>query len=1115
MLCTKCNTENLADAVFCAECGTRLDLKCPSCAVANPRGSKFCRKCGTALETHAIGDRQSAPAPVLITYVSAPETSEGERKTVTALFADIKGSMELIEDLDPEEARAIVDPALKLMMDSVHHYGGYVAQSTGDGVFALFGAPVAHEDHPQRALLAALGMQQELKRYSDRTRAEGRLPVQARVGVNTGEVVVRSITTGEGRTEYAPIGHSTGIAARMQVLAPVGSIAATEPIRKLCEGYFVFKSLGSTKVKGVSEPVNVYEVTGLGPLRSRLQRSAARGYTKFVGRHAEMEALKRAAELAKTGHGQMVATVGEPGVGKSRLYYEFKAVSQSEWMVLEAFSVSHGQASAYMPLVDLLHSYFRITMDDDTRARREKVGGKVLMLDRALEDTLPYLFGLLGIVGGDDPVAGMDAQVRRRRTLDAIKRVLLRESLNQTLIVMFEDLHWIDDETQALLNLLADSIGTAKILLLVNYRPEYSHQWGNKTYYTQLRLDPLGPASADEMLHSLVGDGQELDPLKRLIIDKAEGNPFFMEEMVQALYEEGALLRNGAVRVVRPLDALRIPPTVQAILASRIDRLPADEKELVQTLAVIGQEFSRAVAREVVRKPDDRLNQMIDDLQLAEFVYEQPASGGVEYTFKHALTQEVAYNSILTERRKELHDRIGAALEVLYADVSDEHLGDLAHHYSRSNNISKAIDYLGRAANQATQRALYSETLGYVNRGLALLGAMPESATRARDELGLQSLKGAALMAAKGFASKEVAETFSRARELARELKDVYQEFTALQGLWGVYYTRGDAQALPVAQESMAVAQKFNDPALFQYAYYALGASLTQSGKLDEAREHLERALAYRTAPKLWGGRLLGPDPVVLSLTTLSDVLLALGYPDQSLQRSHEAANAVRGESDPFSYAMAMIFVASTHCGRGEAKRAEQLCREVMDLCDRCGFPYWLALAKRLHFLAIARQERWDEAAHMMNQQLVPTSSDDDDEMNRFFLLPFLAEAYGRLGKFDLGFAALQQWSEVRARHPLASMDKIYQRIRGDLLLRRSSIAEAETSFRRAIDISAAESAKIEQLRATLSLARLLRDTNRRDEARAKLSEIYGWFTEGFDTADLKEAKALLDELKS
>ena len=498
MRCPSCNAENPPTAKFCVECGIPFTAHCPKCGADNPPRAKFCAECGLSLQSGTpVSQAQTgglvSPRSLFIERaVDDHEVPEGERKTVTALFADIKGSMELMEDLDPEEARSIVDPALKLMIDAVHRYGGYIVQSTGDGILALFGAPAAHEDHPQRSFYAALRMQEELKRYSDRLRVEGRVPLQARIGVNTGEVVVRSIQTEGGRAEYTPIGHSTGLATRMQTVAPISSIAATQQTRKLCEGYFTFKPLGPTTVKGVSEPVNVFEVTGLGPLRTRLQVAAQRGLTKFVGRQAELEQMKRALELARSGHSQIVAAMDEPGVGKSRLFFEFKAIAQSGCLVLEAYSVSHGKASAYLPLIDLLKSYFEIMPEDDERKRREKVAGKIVMLDRALEDTLPYLFGLLGIAEGDDPLAELDPQLKRRRTLEAIKRILTRESLNQALIIEFEDLHWIDSETQALLNLLVDGIATARILLLVNYRPEYQHQWGSKTYYTQLRLDPLG-----------------------------------------------------------------------------------------------------------------------------------------------------------------------------------------------------------------------------------------------------------------------------------------------------------------------------------------------------------------------------------------------------------------------------------------------------------------------------------------------------------------------------------------------------------------------------------------------------------------------------------------------
>ncbi|HVN28603.1 MAG TPA: adenylate/guanylate cyclase domain-containing protein, partial [Candidatus Binataceae bacterium] len=718
MLCPKCSTDNTPTAKFCAECGAKLEARCPSCGAQNPPEAKFCTQCGTRL---------GVPAPQPVPQPSAPKKSQptlserpiadgaavpdGERKTVTALFADIKGSMDLMEDLDPEQARALIDPALRIMIDAVHRYDGYIVQSTGDGVFALFGAPVAHEDHPHRALLAALKMQDDMRRYSTRLREAGDSPIEVRVGANTGEAVVRSIRTDEMHTEYTPIGHATSLAARMQALAPTGSIAITENTRRIVEGYFELKALGPTRVRGLSDPINVYEVVGLGPLRTRLQASARRGLSKFVGRDHEMAQLERALELARAGHGQIVAAVGEAGVGKSRLFHEFKIIAHSGCVILETFSVSHGKASAYLPLVDLLKNYFEITSDDDERKRREKIGGKVLMLDRALEDTLPYLFALLGVTESANELAEMDANIRRRRTLDAIKRLLLRESINQPLIVVFEDLHWIDSETQAFLNLLADSIGTARILLMVNYRPEYRHEWSAKSYYAQLRLDPLGSESAEDLLDALIGKDAQLADLKRLVITRTEGNPFFMEETVQSMFENGVLVRNGKVSLAQPLSAISIPAGVKAILAARIDRLSVPHKDLLQTLSIIGKEFPLRLVRTVLDKNEDDLAPMMSELQLGEFIYEQPAFPDIEYVFKHALTQEVAYGSVLIERRKAIHERTGSALEAMYAQQLDEHLGDLAYHFSRSSNLDKAVTYLMRAAEQARGQSGYEESI--------------------------------------------------------------------------------------------------------------------------------------------------------------------------------------------------------------------------------------------------------------------------------------------------------------------------------------------------------------------------------------------------------------------
>ena len=450
MQCPSCDCQNSEVAKFCDACGTALPLHCPACGAPNRTSAKFCNECGVALgrqpppkgpAAHATVKPQTADFGFALgTAVEPQSVPEGERKMVTALFVDIMDSTELGQNLDPEEARAIIDPVLGLMIDAVRRYDGYVVQSTGDGIFALFGAPVAREDHPQRSLYSAMRMQDEIRRYSARLRADGRPPIQIRAGANSGEVVVRTIKTGAGHTEYTPIGHTVNLASRLQSLANAGSTVISDSTRILVEGYFALRPLGPAQVKGISEPINVHEVVGLGPLRTRLQRSAGRGLSKFVGRTKEKEALRRAAARAHSGAGQIVAVVAEPGVGKSRLFFEFKAEVQSEWTVLEAFSISHGKGSAYLPIVELLHGYFDIAGEDSVHARREKVAAKIGALDPDLENGLPYLHALLEIADDKDRLAGMDAQLRKSRTLDAVARLLLAEAVNRPLLLMIEDL---------------------------------------------------------------------------------------------------------------------------------------------------------------------------------------------------------------------------------------------------------------------------------------------------------------------------------------------------------------------------------------------------------------------------------------------------------------------------------------------------------------------------------------------------------------------------------------------------------------------------------------------------------------------------------------------------
>jgi class 3 adenylate cyclase/tetratricopeptide (TPR) repeat protein len=920
MRCAKCGTESTTGRKFCAACGSPLASRCPQCAAENAPTSAFCEDCGAALVAssksaaddltgrrafpHGKRGRDSAAPPSgpragsftgedadpseagesSATSATPATSADGERKIVTALFADIKGSTELEQDLDPEAARAIIDPALKLMIAAVHRYDGYVVQSTGDGIFAMFGAPLAHEDHPQRALYGALRMQEDLRRYAATLRERGWAPIEIRVGINTGEVVVRAIQTAAGHAEYTPIGHSANLASRMQTVAATGTIATTDDTRKLCEGYFTFRALGPTRVKGVSEAVNVHEVTGLGPLRTRLQASARRGLSKFVGREAELAQMKRALELAKSGRGQIVAAVGEAGVGKSRLFFEFQAVGQSGCLVLETLSVSHGKASAYLPLIDLLKNYFDIVPEDDARRRREKIAGKILILDRALEDTLPYIFTLLEVVESDDQLARMDPEIRRRRTLDAIKRLLLRESLSQPLIVIFEDLHWLDDGSRALLNLLTDSIGTARVLMLVNYRPEFTHTWGNKTYYTQLRLDPFGPESSEEMLKALLGDGRELLPLKRVIIGKTEGNPLFMEEIVQALFEQGALVRNGSIKLAKSLGTIQIPSTVQAVVASRIDRLPPEEKDLLQTLAVIGKEFPLRLVREVSEKSDDELQRLLSELQIAEFIYEQPAISDVAYVFKHALSQQVAAGSALLERRRVLHQRVARVLEAQFSETVETQPELIAHHYTEAGLGAQAIPFWQRAGERALQRWANLEAISHLKKGLELLGSLPGVPERNRPASEAQRYSLLFVLGQAQFQTGEfleARETLLRAADAAQSLgstesliraalelvhlthnvglpapeavplleqalqtlgaEDSPLKARTLGGLARYLGVTGERQKLMVyAPQAVAMARRLSDPVLV--AYSLLGRFFTLMGS-----EHTEQRLAIAT----------------------------------------------------------------------------------------------------------------------------------------------------------------------------------------------------------------------------------------------------------------------------
>ncbi|MHA7685072.1 adenylate/guanylate cyclase domain-containing protein [Cupriavidus sp. PET2-C1] len=1143
MRCKKCGFESLAQRNFCEECGHKFAQICPQCGNEASPTAKFCGSCGGALGTSsataipASTTTPAVPAPVLYTPPHLAERilaeqaamedrgqAAGERKTITALFADIAGSTALIQDLDPEEARSLIDPVVALMMDSVHHYEGFVAKSLGDGILALFGAPIAHEDHALRALFAALRMRQAMRHHSDRVRLEQGIALQIRVGVHTGEVVVRSIRKDDLRTDYDPVGHTIHIAARMEGVATPSSILVSESTHRLTEGYFEFKALGRTQIKGLREPLAVYEVLRPGALRTRLQVGAHRGLARFVGREAELERLGEALELAKAGQGQIVGVVGEAGVGKSRLFHEFKVRSRQGCMVLETFSVSHGKAFPYLPLIDMLKGYFQISARDDERMYREKVTGRLLALDRALEAQLPYLLYLLGISEPGSTIPSVDSAVRRQRTFEAIARLLLRESLNQPLIVLFEDLQWLDGETEAFLSILIEHVPGAKILLLVNYRPEYVRNWDPKRCYTQLYLEPLEQAVAQGLLTSLLGDHPSLVPLKLLILAKTEGNPFFMEEVVKTLKEESVLLgQAGSYQIEKaPLD-LHIPTTVQGVLAARIDRLSVAQKELLQTLAIIGKEFPLTLIEHVTALPVEALRSLLGDLEAGDFIYERPAFPEVEYVFKHALTQEVAGNSLLTSQRSALHERTAWAIESLFPGRLKDYCSELAHHYCKSGNAQKAIEYLHLAGQQALQRSAQLEAIHHLSAALELLKSVPDTPERAREELTILLTLGPAWVAARGHGSPEVEATYMRALALCEQGAKTPQQFSVQYGLWSFYYLRAQfSTARALADRLLEFALDTKEPEELAEAHRVLATTVFRMGEIKVAHTHVEEALALHRAVQQSYSNLLryAQNPAVHLRSTLSRILWYLGLPDQARAHCDEAMALARQVSDPFALALSLIFAAELHRCRREAQLARDYADAAIALSSDQGYPLYLAWGTILRGAALAEQGSHEDGIDQIKEGLGAYEA-TGAVLGRPTLLALLADAYGKTGEAEAGFRVLSDaFALVNTTGECFDVPMLL-RLKGNLIQLSSDsksglsaqAKEAEVCFQDAITLAHRQGAKSVELQIAMSLARLWQRQGKADAARLMLAEVHGSFAEGFATVDWQEAKALLDDL--
>ena len=871
MQCPQCQYETPADATFCPECGRMLVIRCVQCQTTNALGHKFCKKCGQSLSTAA------APTPDGATFTS-PQTYtpkylaeriltsrsalEGERKEVTVLFCDLAESTRLAEQLDPEAMHQLMDRTLRLMADAIHRYEGTVNQFLGDGLMALFGAPVALEDHALRAVLAALMIQETINGYHAELSTTSDVALNLRLGINTGLVVVGRIGD-DLRMDYTAVGDTTNVAARLQSQAEPGTILIAEATQRLVAGYIHSEALGPVQVRGRREPVQVYKVTGRQRQRSRLEVNLERGLTPLVGRDPELNLLHDCLARAQAGRGQVVGIVGEAGVGKSRLLYEFrKVVDRDQVTWLEGHCTAYGHNVPYLPLLAILRANFHIEEGDTPRQMQEKLRQGLRQLDPTLEGLLPALGELFGLPSADVAHPQLHPQIKQWRTFETLRALLVAGSQRQPHVMVLEDLHWLDKTSEAYLAFLIESLPDMPVLLITTYRPGYTVHWTAKTYYTQMALDLLPRQEAEALLRSLLGRDAWLEPLKRLLLDHTEGNPFFLEESVRMLVESQVLVgKGGTYRLAKPLQTIQVPATVQAVLAARIDRLPPADKELLQIAAVIGKEFPLALLQTLVDQPTDVLRRSLAQLQAAEFVYETHLFPEVQYTFTHSLTHEVAYQSLLQERRRALHARIVEAIEVLYLERLAEWTDRLAHHVVRGEVWSKAPLYFRQAPGRTT---LYMEAsfwgMGEHERAVELGQPQLAVAAEFKNFPGQITARFCLGQAYHALGDYPRAIDYLRRNAAALEGELLQEQFdmpgfaSVLTRTWLVWclsergeFTEGQARA----EEAMQITATGEHPYSLSMACLGLGSLTLQQGQLQQAIHVLERGLSSSQAANL------------------------------------------------------------------------------------------------------------------------------------------------------------------------------------------------------------------------------------------------------------------------
>jgi class 3 adenylate cyclase/tetratricopeptide (TPR) repeat protein len=1001
MQCANCQTENPENKKFCRKCGSKLSLTCPQCGSEVLSDDLFCGDCGHSLkepkEASPIdySEPQSYTPKFLADKILTTRSSiEGERKLVTVLFADVANYTSLAEKLDPEEVHQIMDGCFKILMDEIHRYEGTINQFTGDGVMALFGAPVAHEDHAQRACYAALSMQKAVGDYGIQVKSDSGSEFKMRIGLNSGPVIVGSIGD-DLRMDYTAVGDTTNLASRMESMARPASISVSNHTHKMARDFFEFESLGKVDVKGKKEPVEAHELLKASGVETRIEAAQAKGLTTFVGREREMDALKEALDKAGAGFGQVVGIVGEAGVGKSRLKLELKrTLSKKAYTYIEGRCLHYGDSMAYLPILDIIRSYLGIKEGDREYLIKKKMEEKILQLDEELQGVLPPLNDLLSLKVEDEEYLRLEPKQKKEKAFDAIRELLVRESQIKPLVVAIDDLHWIDSTSEEFLTYLIKGLANTNILLILLYRSEYVHTWGSKSYYNQVGVDQLSNDAISAIVQSVLGGGEIVPELRELILSRTGGNPLFVEEFTQGLLENGAIKKRDDRYVLsREVSNIQVPDTVQGIIAARLDRLEDNLKRTLQVASVIGRDFAFLILKTISGMREE-LKPYLLDLQELEFIYEKRLFPDLEYVFKNTLTQEVAYNSLLQKRKKEIHEKIGKAIEEIYAERLEEFYEILAYHATAAGQKESAIDYLILASEKAHRAAAHREEATLLKRAITMAEENGEQDVLA--DLRARCGRAYAAIGIWKNARPELEEALRRLPSDAIELQAEVMADLAIACFWLM-----DPVGLrDYCNKTLSIAKKINRRDLEFAAISGLAGADSIDGHLSSSMKQYELAITQATKygttvpghalefyplELYWAGRLdeaiewsrkaiqtcgeVGDTFLLLrALSNLGVSLASRGRYNEALQIFKEAEQVGRENDIGTALARSMVMLGGVHLELYDFKTAQAITEEGKEIATTLDFKAPLISANIDLLFNFARRGEVGEAQALIDE---------------------------------------------------------------------------------------------------------------------------------------------------